>query len=152
MKISIDEIIPHPLNEEIYDLSNLEDLSKSIKEVGLLQPIIINQHNQIISGHRRFECIKKIGWMEVDVEVRNIDEKETDFYLVQFNKQRVKTTREILNEFDIIEKHYENKRDEKNLTSFITKYSKRMKYPTNWCFIIMFQNFSLENTEKITLI
>ena len=128
MKISIDEIIPHPLNEEIYDLSNLEDLSKSIKEVGLLQPIIINQHNQIISGHRRFECIKKIGWMEVDVEVRNIDEKETDFYLVQFNKQRVKTSREILNEFDIIEKHYENKQGMRtDLTSVRTNksYSKR---------------------------
>jgi hypothetical protein len=31
-------------------------------------------------------------------------------YLVQYNKQRIKTISEILNEYDVIEKHYENKR------------------------------------------
>ena len=110
MKVSIKEIQPHPLNKEIYSLSNLDDLIKSIEEVGLLQPIIINHKKQILSGHRRFECIKKLGWIEVEVVVKKVDEKETDFYLVQFNKQRIKTTKELLGEYDVIEKHYENKR------------------------------------------
>jgi ParB/RepB/Spo0J family partition protein len=79
MKISISKIKPHPINKEIYTLSNLDDLIKSIKDVGLLQPLIINQFNQIISGHRRFECIKKLGWDEVDVEIKNVDEVETDY-------------------------------------------------------------------------
>ena len=76
MKISITDIKPHPINKEIYSLSNLDDLIKSIKDVGLLQPLIINQFNQIISGHRRFECVKKLGWDEVDVEIKNVDEVE----------------------------------------------------------------------------
>jgi len=110
MKISITDIKPHPKNKEIYSLSNLEDLLRSIQDVGLLQPLIINQYNQIISGHRRFECVKKLGWNEVEVEVKSVDKEEIDFYLVQYNKQRLKTIREILNEYDVIEKHYENKR------------------------------------------
>ena len=110
MKISISKIKPHPINKEIYSLSNLDDLIKSIEDVGLLQPLIINQFNQIISGHRRFECVKKLGWDDVEVQVKNVDEVETDFYLVQYNKQRIKTISEILNEYDVIEKHYENKR------------------------------------------
>ena len=110
MVLPISEIQPHPLNKEIYSLSNLDDLIKSIEDVGLLQPIIINQKNQILSGHRRYECIKKLGWNNVEVEVKEVEENETDFYLVQFNKQRIKTTKELLGEYDVIEKYYENKR------------------------------------------
>ena len=110
MKMSMTKIKPHPKNKEIYSLSNLEDLIISIEEVGLLQPLIINQNNQILSGHRRYECVKKLGWVEVEVEIKNIKETETDFYLVQYNKQRIKSVKETLNEYDVIEKHYENKR------------------------------------------
>lgn len=118
MKISITKIHPHPYNKEIYSLSNLEDLMISIKEVGLLQPLIINQNNQILSGHRRYECVKKLGWVEVEVEIKKIKDTETDFYLVQYNKQRIKSVIEILNEYDVIEKHYENKRGKiKNVRS-----------------------------------
>ena len=49
-KISIKKIKPHPRNKEIYTLSNLSALSKSIAEIGLLEPIVINQNNQIITN------------------------------------------------------------------------------------------------------
>ena len=42
MVISIKKINPHPKNKEIYTLSNLSDLSKSIAEIGLLEPIVVN--------------------------------------------------------------------------------------------------------------
>ena len=42
MEISIKKIKPHPKNKETYTLSNLSDLSKSIAEIGLLEPIVIN--------------------------------------------------------------------------------------------------------------
>ena len=58
MIFKVSEIKPHPKNSEIYDLSNINDLVLSIDEVGLLQPIIINRNNQILSGHRRFKAIK----------------------------------------------------------------------------------------------
>ena len=70
MIFKVSEIKPHPKNSEIYDLSNINDLVLSIDEVGLLQPIIINRNNQILSGHRRFEAIKILEWDKVEVEVK----------------------------------------------------------------------------------
>ena len=54
MVVKTKDLQHHPQNSDIYDLSNIEDLVNSIREVGLLQPIIINKKNQILSGHRRF--------------------------------------------------------------------------------------------------
>ena len=88
MIVRTTEIKPHPKNSEIYDLSNIDDLVDSIKEVGLLQPIIINNHNQILSGHRRFESIKRLGWEEVEVEIKDVKDEEVDLFLVHFNKKR----------------------------------------------------------------
>ena len=109
MIVRITDIKPHPKNSEIYDLSNIDDLVESIKEVGLLQPLIINKYNQILSGHRRFESIKRLGWKEVNVEVKEVEEEKIDLFLVHFNKQRVKSNKEILSEYDILENHFDSK-------------------------------------------
>ena len=80
MEIQVSKLIPHPLNSQIYRLTQLEDLIYSIGEVGLLQPIVINRVNQILSGHRRFEAIKKLGWEYVEVEVKDVDPESSDLY------------------------------------------------------------------------
>lgn len=103
MKKSVVEITSHPLNEKIYSLSNVEDLVRSIREMGLLQPIVINQNDQIISGHRRFAAVKELGWSHVECELiqtTGVDE-ETEL-LVHHNKQRTKTLKEQLNEGDFL--------------------------------------------------
>ena len=106
MKIDINKIKPHPKNKEIYSISNLKDLIESIKEVGLLEPIVINQKNQIISGNRRYEAIKSLKWQDVDVIKITIKKNEDPKYLVHFNKHRIKTFREILNESKVLEEYY----------------------------------------------
>ena len=68
----------------------------SISEVGLLQPLIIDPRNQVISGNRRFESVKRLGWEEVQVEVKEVKKGEEELLLIHFNKQRVKTNREVL--------------------------------------------------------
>ena len=50
---------------------------ESISEVGLLQPLIIDSRNQVISGNRRFESIKRLGWKEVEVEIKEVKETVT---------------------------------------------------------------------------
>ena len=62
MKIKLSKLKHHPKNKEIYNLSSIEELIESISEFGLLQPLVIDQHHQIISGNRRFESIKRLGW------------------------------------------------------------------------------------------
>ena len=44
MKVKVSSLKHHPKNKEIYDLSSIEELMESISEVGLLQSLIIDQH------------------------------------------------------------------------------------------------------------
>lgn len=62
MKIFVSNLSHHPLNESIYTLSSISDLENGINEVGLLQPLAINLHNQVISGNRRLSAVRNIGW------------------------------------------------------------------------------------------
>ena len=99
MKIKVSTLNHHPKNKEIYDLSSINELMESITQVGLLQPLIIDINNQIISGNRRFESIKRLGWNEVEVEVREVKEGEEELLLIHYNKQRIKSFKELINEY-----------------------------------------------------
>ena len=107
MKIGVSNLTHHPKNKEIYNPSSIEELMESINELGLLQPLVIDQNNQIISGNRRFESIKRLGWIDVEVELRVVNDGEEELLLVHYNKQRVKSFREILNEYLVLKKYYE---------------------------------------------
>ena len=98
MKVKVSSLKHHPKNKEIYTLSSIEELMDSISEVGLLQSLIIDQHNQIISGNRRFESIKRLGWNEVEVEVKEVNKGEEELLLIHYNKQRIKSFKELIDE------------------------------------------------------
>ena len=106
MKVKVSTLKHHPKNKEIYTLSSIEELMESISEVGLLQPLIIDTQNQIISGNRRFESIKRLGWEEIEVEVRDVKEGEEELLLIHFNKQRIKSFKELINEYLILDGYY----------------------------------------------
>ena len=63
------------------DNSNLQNLSDSIKELGIIQPITVRKINsnkyQIISGERRFRASKLAGLLSIPCYIKKIDE-ETD--------------------------------------------------------------------------
>ncbi|MDC0643843.1 DNA modification methylase [Flavobacteriaceae bacterium] len=106
MKVKVSSLKHHPKNKEIYSLSSIEELMESISEVGLLQPLIIDSRNQVISGNRRFESIKRLGWNEVEVEVKEVKEGEEELLLIHYNKQRIKSFKELINEFLILDGYY----------------------------------------------
>jgi len=106
MKVKVSSLTHHPKNKEIYDLSSIEELMESVSEVGLLQSLIIDQHNQIISGNRRFESIKRLGWNEVEVEVKDVKDGEEELLLIHHNKQRIKSFKELINEYLILDNLY----------------------------------------------
>ena len=68
MIIPLSKLKSHPLNQEIYRLSSIEELSSSIKEMGLLEPLVIDKKNQVISGNRRLEAIRRVGLKKVEVK------------------------------------------------------------------------------------
>ena len=106
MKVNVSSLEHHPKNQEIYDLSSIEELMDSISEVGLLQPLIIDQFHQIISGNRRFESVKRLRWEVVEVHQRFIEEGEEELLLIHYNKQRIKSFKELINEYIILDKYY----------------------------------------------
>ena len=106
MKVKVSTLTHHPKNREIYDLSSIDELMLSISEVGLLQPLTIDTHNQVISGNRRFESIKRLGWKEVEVIVLEVKEEEEELLLIHFNKQRIKSFKELINEYLTLDRIY----------------------------------------------
>lgn len=48
---------------------NIADLKKSIEEVGLFNPITVNQDGRLLAGRRRFHAITELGWEEVTVRI-----------------------------------------------------------------------------------
>ncbi len=78
-KINISQIIPNPLQpRKNFKEDDLKELSSSIKNQGLIQPIIIkpidgNQF-QIIAGERRWRACQLNGMHEVDCVIKNIDD------------------------------------------------------------------------------
>jgi DNA modification methylase len=109
MKVKVSKLKHHPLNEKIYTLSGIESLMESIQQVGLLETPTIDQNFQVVSGNRRFETIKRLGWKEVDVHQINVKKGDEVMTLIHFNRQRIKTTQELLNEYFELESYHRKK-------------------------------------------
>jgi hypothetical protein len=95
-----------------------------------LQPLIIDSRNQVISGNRRFESIKRLGWEEVEVEVqREVKEGEEELLLIHFNKQRIKSFKELINEYLILDGYYRKGQGKRtDLTSVKSNRSSSSRY------------------------
>jgi ParB family chromosome partitioning protein len=77
-----------------FDADNLQDLTNSIKERGIIQPIIVrkstgqNSKYEIIAGERRWLAAQKAGLHEVPVVITDVDDlKSLEFAIVE-NVQR----------------------------------------------------------------
>jgi ParB-like chromosome segregation protein Spo0J len=104
---SLDSIFPAPDNDVIYRAIALDDpeiieLARSIKEHGLLDPLLISQDGFIISGHRRRIASLRAGLKEVPVKIYPISRKKSpdEFrrLLVEANSQRLKNVTEMVHE------------------------------------------------------
>jgi ParB family chromosome partitioning protein len=51
------------------DLGDIPGLSESIREFGLLRPLLITPDNRLIAGRRRLEACKLLGWETIPVNV-----------------------------------------------------------------------------------
>ncbi len=109
MKVKVSQLSHHPLNEKIYSLSGIESLMESIKQVGLLEPPTVNEQFQTISGNRRFEACKRLGWEEIEVHQIKVKKGDELLTLIHFNRQRIKTTQELLNEYFELESYHKKK-------------------------------------------
>ena len=93
--LSLSEIIPNKFQpRKNFDENSLEDLTNSIKERGVIQPIIVrksssdNSKFEIIAGERRWLAARKAGLHNIPVVVTDADDlKSLEFAIVE-NVQR----------------------------------------------------------------
>ena len=94
-KLSLSEIVPNKHQpRKNFDEENIIDLTNSIKERGVIQPIIVRASNsdnfkyEIIAGERRWLAARKAGLHEIPVVVTEADDlKSLEFAIVE-NVQR----------------------------------------------------------------
>ena len=94
-QVSISDLVPNKYQpRKIFDETNLEDLTNSIKERGMIQPIIVRKSNEniskfeIIAGERRWLAAQRAGLHNVPVVVTEADDlKSLEFAIVE-NVQR----------------------------------------------------------------
>ena len=94
--ISLQDIIPNRFQpREMFDDEALRELSQSIKEHGVIQPIIVRKVGdkyEIIAGERRFRASQLAGKQTIPALVRDIDDKEAAKIALLENLQRSNLT------------------------------------------------------------
>jgi hypothetical protein len=106
----LNEITPSHENQQLYRPVTPEDaetiaLAASIRERGVLEPLVISSDNYIVSGHRRHCAARLAGLAKVPCRVDDVrrgdGEKASDEFLKllrEHNRQRIKSRDEILRE------------------------------------------------------
>jgi len=94
-QLSISDLAPSKYQpRKIFDETSLEDLTNSIRERGVIQPIIVRKSNdnnykfEIIAGERRWLAAQKAGLHTVPVVITNIDDLRSLEFAIVENVQR----------------------------------------------------------------
>ncbi len=88
----LDDIIPNRFQpREVFDERALKELAVSIKEHGVIQPIIVRNVNgkyEIIAGERRYKASALAGLTKIPAIIRDLDDKESSKVALLENLQR----------------------------------------------------------------
>ena len=94
-KLSLSDIVPNKFQpRKVFDEENLQDLTNSIKERGVIQPIIVRKSNsdnskyEIIAGERRWLAARKAGLHDIPVIVTEADDLRSLEFAIVENVQR----------------------------------------------------------------
>ena len=92
LDLSIAEIQPNPYQPRVYfDPAQLEELSNSIRQYGVLQPVIVRLVDgkyQLVSGERRFRASMLAGKETIPALLRQLDDREVAEMALIENLQR----------------------------------------------------------------
>lgn len=127
--ISPKKLKEHSKNIEIYGKEGVDKaLKESIRDLGQLEPIVIDQEYRIISGHRRWKALKELQKEEEQKKKENKEYKEIEALcfmkpfsldvdeeeaIIEFNKHRKKNPLQIFRETELLEDIYTKRADER---------------------------------------
>ena len=94
-KLPLSDIVPNKFQpRKNFEEENLQDLTNSVKERGVIQPIIVRKSNsdkskyEIIAGERRWLAARKAGLHDIPVVVTDADDLRTLEFAIVENVQR----------------------------------------------------------------
>ena len=103
MRRKLTDLTEHPENIKIYgEVSGLEELETSLRENGQLEPLSITKNGLVISGNRRLAAMRNLGWSDCEVRLTSVPNQVVA--LVEHNRYRVKTKKQILREGRALER------------------------------------------------
>lgn len=77
--VPLDRISPCPLQpRKDFPIESLRELADSIREQGIVQPLVVRQRGEryeLIAGERRWRAAQLLGWTDVPVLVREVDDQ-----------------------------------------------------------------------------
>jgi ParB family transcriptional regulator, chromosome partitioning protein len=93
MFLSLEEVKPNPYQpRRFFDSKSLEELSKSIREYGILQPISVRliqgYSYELVAGERRLRASKLAGLETIPAIVININDQDSSVLAIIENLQR----------------------------------------------------------------
>ncbi len=81
MQLPVDKIEPNPLQpRETFDPQDMEDLVGSIKEKGVIQPVLVRRRGdgfELIAGERRFRAAKLLNLASLPAIVKDVDDRDS---------------------------------------------------------------------------
>jgi len=90
--IKLDDIIPNRFQpREVFDETALNELADSIRQHGVIQPIVVRQVGnkyEIIAGERRYKASAIAGLTKIPAIIKNLDDKESSIVAYVENAQR----------------------------------------------------------------
>ena len=83
VKLKLSQIKPYEKNPRRNDAA-VDAVVASIEQCGYCSPILVDENNMILAGHTRYKALKKLGWEEAEVVVRDglTDEQKRKYRLL----------------------------------------------------------------------
>lgn len=79
--VQTDQIRPNPFQpREDFDTQSIEELARSIKEKGVIQPLLVRRKGdsyELIAGERRLRAVNSLGLKEIPILVKDVEDKDS---------------------------------------------------------------------------
>lgn len=128
-------LIENQVVTEIYPVTeNYQSILENIKAMGVLEPLLVDENNVVISGNLRRQIAIELGITSVPVIVCDnggLDTSAFKLKVVSHAQQRIKTYSQLLKEYEILKELYPVKKGERTDKDPVKKANKEKRDSLN---------------------
>jgi ParB family chromosome partitioning protein len=86
-KVALEQVIVS--NPYLRTHTDIDSLKKSIEAIGLINPLTVNEKNELLAGGRRYQALKELGYSEVSVN--RVERSSLEQELISIDENLVRT-------------------------------------------------------------